>query len=167
MQYIDQLAHDIGALRETKLVTDGNTDSGSNLAYYLGVAVSQSIPDSGQVGVDGNSTGRAHNTALAAAYAIGIFQLTIKGGSDAGIGTTISKIDGIDALYVITDTNTVTTQDALVGVTDDGRRGEVQRDVTLGIFEAYLADTHAMGQLLQSTFATARAGGAIAIVRGQ
>ena len=69
-----------------------------------------------------DGAGSAHCRALAAAHALRLGELAVKGGHDLQIAAAIGKVQNAHALHLLAHPDAVAAEDALVGIPDDGRR---------------------------------------------
>ena len=119
MQYSNEFAHHIFTFGITKVITDCNTYSRSDLSDHLCILVCQSFPHFINIGMNTDCTGRTDNTTLSATYAVCFCNLLIKCRYYLCISSTIREVDCIDILYIITHSDTVTTQDTFIRISDN------------------------------------------------
>ena len=125
------------------------------------------FPGGADLVVDGDGAGGAHGGALAAADALGLAELFIESGHDLQLAAAAGKVQNALPLLFLTDTDAVATEDALVGVTEDGVAGVVHFVAGAGVGEADVTHAEPLGQLLQAAVAALGAARAAAVVGGE
>ena len=71
---------------------------------------------------DGGGAGGASGCALAAADAVGLSKLAVKGRAHHQVAAPVGEVQDTHALHLLAHPDAVTAEDALVGIPDDGRR---------------------------------------------
>ena len=145
----------------------GHADGGGNLHHHALLGVVNGFPGGADLVVDGDGAGGAHGGALAAADALGLAELFIESGHDLQLAAAAGKVQNALPLLFLTDTDAVATEDALVGVTEDGVAGVVHFVAGAGVGEADVTHAEPLGQLLQAAVAALGAARAAAVVGGE
>ena len=167
MKHIHQLAHHIFTLWQTELISYCNAHRRSNLRHDLRVFIRQKALHQLNIRVNADGAGRTHHAALSAVNAVRLGDFLIKSRCYQRLGAPVCKVDGVHRLHVVAHADAVTAEDALVRISNDGRRTEIQRVLFLGIFKADVPHSHAVRQRLQLALAALDAGGAVSAMRCQ
>ena len=91
----------------------------------------------------------------------------MEGGGHVGICPPVGKAQHAHALNLAAHPHAVAAQNALVGVTDDGRGGIVNGLELFIVLKANLPHPHLVGQILKDALAGLHAGGAVPAVSSQ
>ena len=167
LQRSDNLADGIFTVCQTEFLTEGNTDCRRNLGNHALGRIEKNSPDIGNVSADPDRVGRTDSGALTAADALRVGQRLIKCRLHTHVGATVYKFQNSHSLKLVAGADTVTAEDALVGVADDGRGRIVDWHLLTGILKADVADAVAVSQLLQLTGTALSAERTVAVVGRQ
>ena len=125
------LEHDGHARRPVAVVGQRRGHGRGDLRDDHGVRIAQFAHDRVDLAVLHQSAGRAHPHALAAVGAARDVDAGAEAGGDLGAEAAIDEVDGPDALDLVAHGHAAPAEDALVGVTPDGRRRDVEQLVLL------------------------------------
>ena len=167
LQGLHQLIHDVGAGGQAELLAQGHPDRRGDLHHHPVLGVVEGLPGLADLVFHGDGAGGAHGGALAAAHALGLVQLLVKGGHHLQLAAAVGIVQDALALELLAHPDAVAAEDALVGVPENGQTGVILLIALPGVREPDPADAEALGQGLQAAVAAFGAGGAAAVVGGQ
>ena len=162
-----QLVDGIDAGLQAEGLAHRHPDRRGDLEHHPLLRVVEGPPPPADLVKDGDGAGGAGGCALAAADAVGLSELAVKGRAHHQVAAPVGEVQDTHALHLLAHPDAVAAEDALVGIPDDGRRGGVDLIVGPGVLEADVPHAEAQGQLLQAAAAILFAGGAVPAVRGQ
>ena len=117
--------------------------------------------------VNGDSAGGGHGGALAAAHALRLAQLFVKGRHHLQLAAPEGKVQNALSLQLLAHPHAVAAQDALVGVPEHRVAGVILLVPGLIVGETDMPHAKALGQLLQSAVAAFGTGSAGAVMGRQ
>ena len=158
----DQLAGNRLISRHTELLCQTDTDAGCVLNHNPLVRVVEHIPHFGDLAVDGDGTGRANRSTLAASDAAGFAEHLAEARGNNRSLAALGEINGADILDFRTHADAEAAQNALGRIAGNAGGGNIQREPGIGVFsKARFHHIVAMGILLQFAAAALVAGQAL------
>lgn len=114
LQRRGHLVNDVHACRDAKGLTHRHTDGRRDLHHHTLLRVVDGRPGGADLIVNGDGAGGAHGGALAAAHALRLAQLFVKGRHHLQLAAPEGKVQNALALQFLAHPHTVAAQDALV-----------------------------------------------------
>ena len=144
----DEPVEHIFARGEAERLAHGHAHGGRDLDDNALAGVVDGAPRLADLIFHRDGAGSAHRRALAAAHALRLGELAVKGGHDLQIAAAIGKVQNAHTLHLLAHAHTVAAEDALVRVAQHRGRRAVDLVVLARIGEANFAHTELLGKLL-------------------
>ena len=141
----DELVEHVFARGKAERLAHGHAHGGRDLDDNALAGVVDGTPRLADLVFHRDGAGSAHRRALAAAHALRLGKLAVKGGHDLQIAAAIGKVQNAHTLHLLAHAHTVAAEDALVRVAQHRGRRAVDLVVLARIGEANSAHTELLG----------------------